>query len=165
MIKVIKGDITKIKADAVVNPANSHLIMGGGVAGALRRAGGPEVQKEALKKAPVPIGKAVVTTGGKLPSKYVIHAPTMEEPAMRTNTEKVRAACHAALKLAKEMNLKTIVIPPLGTGVGGVNKLDAARVIVDEALKYPNLDIILIDLFDDGVEAFRKALKERGLST
>jgi O-acetyl-ADP-ribose deacetylase (regulator of RNase III) len=95
-ISVMSGDITKLEADAIVNAANSHLIMGGGVAGAILRAGGREIQEEANKKAPVSVGKAIETTAGKLKAKYVIHAPTMERPAMPTSKQDVRLATRSA---------------------------------------------------------------------
>ena len=89
IIEVIKGDITKVHVEAIVNPANSLMIMGGGVAGAIKRVAGDEVEREAMKYAPVPVGSAVATGAGKMKNvKYVIHAPTMERPAETTNTEK-----------------------------------------------------------------------------
>ena len=93
---VQKGDITELKVDAIVNPANSSGYMGGGVAGVIKRIGGFEIEKEAVSKAPIPVGDAVVTTAGKLPCKYVIHAPTMKQPAMRIGVENVRLATRAA---------------------------------------------------------------------
>src|SRR5260370_32717250 len=92
-----QGDITKVKADAVVNPATSLGEMGGGVAGALRRVGGAEIEKEAMAQAPIPVGEAVQTAAGQLPFRYVIHAPTMEKPAEPTTVDKIRKATLAAL--------------------------------------------------------------------
>jgi len=82
-IVVLTGDITKQEVDAIVNPANSMLVMGGGVAGAIKRVGGKEIEDESVKHAPVPVGEAVATGAGRLKAKYVIHAPTMERPAAR----------------------------------------------------------------------------------
>ncbi|GAH84142.1 unnamed protein product, partial [marine sediment metagenome] len=115
------GDLTQINCDAIVNPANSFGYMGGGVAGAIKRVGGAEIEKEVVNKAPIVVGKAVSTSAGRLPCKYVIHAPTMKRPAMRIGVENARLATQAALRLAKEMGLSSIAIPGMGTGVGGVS--------------------------------------------
>ncbi|MEA3458041.1 MAG: macro domain-containing protein, partial [Candidatus Thermoplasmatota archaeon] len=80
-----QGDITQIDCDAIINPANSFGYMGGGVAGAIKRVGGKEIESEAVNKAPIVVGKAIATTAGDLPYEYVIHAPTMKRPAMRTS--------------------------------------------------------------------------------
>jgi len=119
-IVVKEGDITEEEVDAIVNPANSLMIMGGGVAGAIKRKGGEGIEREALSHAPVPVGQAVVTNAGKLKARYVIHVPTMERPAMRTNVDKIRKAARAALLATSKMNLKSIAFPALGAGVGGV---------------------------------------------
>jgi O-acetyl-ADP-ribose deacetylase (regulator of RNase III) len=89
-IEVIKGSILEVDADVIVNPANSLGFMGGGVAGVIKRFGGEEIEKEAVQRAPIPVGSAVLTSAGKLKFKGVIHAPTMEEPAMDSSEEKVR---------------------------------------------------------------------------
>lgn len=95
-ISVITGDITKLKVDAIVNPANSMLLMGGGVAGAIKKVGGKEIEDEALKSAPISVGEAIATNAGKLKAKYVIHAPTMEKPAMQTTVDNVKLAMEGA---------------------------------------------------------------------
>jgi O-acetyl-ADP-ribose deacetylase (regulator of RNase III) len=110
-VSVELGDITRIHADAIVNPANSRLIMGGGVAGAIKRAGGREIEREALQKAPIPVGEAVATTAWQLEAKYVIHAPTMSRPAMSTNLGNVEKATTAALKAARQLGLSSVAIP------------------------------------------------------
>src|SRR3954451_19324642 len=97
-IHLAKSDITLMAVDAVVNPANSLGIMGGGVAAALSRKGGPAIQKEAMSLAPIAVGAAVVTGGGKLFAKQVIHAPTMEQPGMKIGVENVRRATRAGLR-------------------------------------------------------------------
>src|ERR1700759_4398961 len=96
-IHLAKSDITQMAVDAVVNPANSLGIMGGGVAGALSRKGGPTIQREAMSLAPIAVGAAVVTNSGTLWAKNVIHAPTMEEPGEKIGVENVRRATRAAL--------------------------------------------------------------------
>ena len=157
-IIVVKGDLTQTKCDAIVNPANSFGFMGGGVAGVIKRVGGIEIEKEAVSKAPIAVGKAVATTAGILPCKFVIHAPTMKQPAMRIGIENVKLAIHAALKLGAELNLKSIAIPGMGTGVGGVPIDDAAEVMVCIAKEFENKfeEIILIGKNEDLVESFTK---------
>lgn len=135
-ITVIQGDITKVEVDATVNAANSSLIMGGGVAGAILRAGGRTIQEEANRKAPIPIGEAVATNAGRLKAKYVIHAPTMEQPAMPTNRNKVGLATKGALECAHELGIDSIAFPGMGTGVGGLDVKDAAEVMVGEIKRH-----------------------------
>lgn len=165
-VKVIveKGDITQLEVDAIVNAANSRLIMGGGVAGAILRAGGQEIQEEALKHAPVPVGKAVATTAGKLKAKYVIHAPTMERPAMSISKGNVQLATKAALECAEKQEIKSVAFPGMGTGVGELNPKEAAQVMAQEIKKHidegTNLEqIILVGYTDELFQEFQKAVK------
>jgi len=157
-IVIKKGDITQIDCEAIVNPANSFGYMGGGVAGSIKRIGGNEIEREAISKAPIKIGKAIVTTGGSLTCKYVIHAPTMSQPAMKIGVENVKLATKAALELGKKLDLKTIAIPGMGTGVGRVPVEDAARAIIEIAKDYETAfkEIILIDRNDDMISSFEK---------
>ncbi|MEZ4366334.1 MAG: macro domain-containing protein [Kofleriaceae bacterium] len=106
--------------DAVVNPANSMGIKGGGLSGQLRRHGGDVIQQAAMSAAPIAVGAALVTTAGQLPAGHVIHAPTMEEPGMRIGAENVRRAARAALIAADINHLKVIAIPGIGTDLGQV---------------------------------------------
>ena len=162
-IEVRRGSLLEVEADAIVNPANSHGYMGGGVAGVIRRFGGEEIEREAISKAPVPVGKAILTTAGKLPFKGVIHAPTMEEPAMRTTEEKVRKATRAALQLADGECFKSVAFPGMGTGVGRLPKEVAAKVMVEEIRNFkPRCleKVILVDLDEEMVEEWKKALEE-----
>ena len=160
VVIVKKGDLTKVTCDAIVNPANSFGYMGGGVAGAIKRFGGIEIEKEAISKAPIDVGKAVATTAGILPCKYIIHAPTMKQPAMKIGVENVRLATQAALKLGIELNLKTIAFPGIGTGVGRVPVEDAAETIVNMVKEFENKfeKIILIDRNDEMVDSFNSYL-------
>ena len=157
---VKKGDITQIDCDAVVNPANSFGYMGGGVAGALKRIGGSEIEKEAVSKAPIEVGTAVATTAGTLPCSYVIHAPTMKRPAMRIGVENVKRATRAALKCAENLQIKSVAIPGMGTGVGGVSYQDAARAIISIAKEFETKieTIMLIDRNDGMVDSFNSFL-------
>ena len=159
-IEVRIGDITKISCEAIVNPANSFGYMGGGVAGVIKRVGGSEIEREAVSKAPIKVGSAINTTAGKLPCKYVVHAPTMKQPAMRIDVENVKMATYAALEHAKKLNIKNIAIPGMGTGVGGVSSLDAAKAIVSIVKQYEEYFevIYLIDRNHDMINAFQKFL-------
>jgi len=127
-IEILKGDITEVECDAIVNPANSMMIMGGGVAAAIKRKGGKIIEEEAVRKAPVPVGEAIATIAGRLRAKYIIHAPTMEKPAMRTTPEKVEKAIKAAFTLAIKLGVKSIAFPGMGTGVGGLSPREFARI-------------------------------------
>jgi O-acetyl-ADP-ribose deacetylase (regulator of RNase III) len=160
VVIVKKGDLTKVTCDAIVNPANSFGYMGGGVAGAIKRFGGIEIEKEAISKAPIDVGKAVATTAGILPCNYVIHAPTMKQPAMKIGVENIKLATQAALKLGIELNLKIIAFPGMGTGVGGVPVEDAAETIVGIVKEFENKfeKIILIDRNDEMVDSFNSYL-------
>mgnify|MGYP000120728172 FL=1 len=165
VIEVIKGDITEVEADAIVNPANSLMIMGGGVAGAIKRKGGDIIEKEALRKAPVPVGKAVATTAGKLKAKYVIHAPTMEKPAQRTSLEAVSKAVLAALSVASSMKIKSIAFPGMGTGVGGLRVYDAVKTMAKCIKDYLNSGadfdkIFLVAYTDRDLHDFIKAVND-----
>jgi len=161
-IKALEGDITDLEIDAIVNPANSFGYMGGGVAGAIKRKGGKEIEEEAVSKAPIPVGKSIATGAGRLRCKYVIHAPTMERPAMRIGIENVEKAVRSAFELAKEMGLRRIAFPGMGTGVGGVDERDCARVMIEVAKDYLDWfdEIIFIDINHDMVEAWRRELVE-----
>ena len=154
------GDLTQVNCDAIINPANSYGYMGGGVAGAIKRVGGAEIEKEAVNRAPIAIGKAVSTPAGSLPCKYVIHAPTMKRPAMRTSLENVRLATQAALRLAKEMGLSSIAIPGMGTGVGGVAHRKAAETIVKIAKEFEDSfeTIFLVDRNKEMADSFNGSL-------
>lgn len=167
IIEVVLADITKIKVDAIVNPANSLMIMGGGVAGAIKRYGGSVIEEEAKKYAPVPVGRAIETSAGRLPAKYVIHAPTMERPAMRTNTDNVKKAVKAALDKARNLNLSSIAFPGMGTGVGGVPFKDAAKVMVSMIINHINEGtslkrILLVTIDKELALEFCNSLKSYG---
>ena len=135
-IEAIVGDITRVDAEAIVNAANSQLWMGGGVAGAIRRAAGEIVEQEAIAQGPIEPGQAVATSAGALPLpiRWVIHAATMG-PDLQTSDDLVRQATAAALVKASEIGATSIALPAMGTGVGGFPMERAAQVMVDEARK------------------------------
>ncbi|MEM2739992.1 MAG: macro domain-containing protein [Candidatus Bathyarchaeia archaeon] len=162
-ISLKMGSIVDEDVDAIVNPANSLMIMGGGVAGAIKRFGGEEVEREALRYAPVPIGEAVATSAGRLRARYVIHAPTMEKPAERTTFEAVRRAVAAALRVASELSLGRIAFPGMGTGVGGLAVYDAVKAMTEtvrEALDsgYRLKEVVFVAYTSSDMEEFRRAL-------
>lgn len=147
-IHLAKSDISEMAVDAVVSPANSLGIMGGGVASVLSRKGGPLIQREAMSLAPIAVGAAVVTNAGTLWAKQVIHAPTMEEPGQKVPVENVRRAMRAALLAAHQRGFQVIAVPGLGTGLGGADPADAARAMINElrAHKQPNpVTVWLVD--------------------
>ena len=136
VIEAVLGDITELSVDAIVNPANSLMIMGGGVAAAIKRKGGEEIEWEARQYAPVEVGDAIATRAGRLPARYVIHAPTMERPAMRIESSNVAKAVYAALRKANELSLTSIAFPGMGTGVGGVPYSEAAKVMIKTIIEF-----------------------------
>src|SRR4051812_38917306 len=161
-IHLAKSDITEMPVDAVVNPANSLGIMGGGVAAALSRKGGPTIQREAMSLAPIAVGAAVVTEAGQLWAKHVIHAPTMEEPGMKIGVENVRRATRAALVAAAHKSYETIAMPGMGTGLGGVDPADAARAMIDELRAHRQAKpttVYLVDLNDNILRHLEEALR------
>jgi O-acetyl-ADP-ribose deacetylase (regulator of RNase III) len=147
-IEIVKGDIAEIEADALVNAANNHLWMGAGVAGALKRKGGKQIEDEAVKKGPIPVGGAVETTAGNLKAQYVIHAAVMGQN-LQTDETKIRNATKNSLKLAKELGLKTIAFPALGTGVGGFPLVKCAEVMLKEALAVKGSLTVVFVLYSD----------------
>lgn len=157
------GSIVDEDVDAIVNPANSLMIMGGGVAGAIKRFGGEEIEREALRYAPVPVGEAVATSAGRLKARYVIHAPTMEKPAERTTIEAVRRAVAAALRVAFNLNVCRIAFPGMGTGVGGLDVYEAVKAMAEtvrEALDsgYKFKEIVFVAYAPSDIDGFRRAL-------
>ena len=117
-IEIIEGDITRVSADALVNAANNYLWMGAGVAGAIKKAGGKEIEEEAVRKGPIPVGAVVETSAGRLPVKFIIHAAVMGQD-LRTSAAIIKQATVNSLRKAEELGLKSIAFPALGTGVGG----------------------------------------------
>ena len=132
-IHIVQGDLTEQDADAIVNAANNDLQLGGGVAGAIRRKGGPAIQEECDRIGPIPLGEAAVTSagGGNLKARYVIHAASMRlgEP---TSEAGLRASTRASLLRAKELGIRTIAFPAVGTGIAGFPMRRCAEVMLEE---------------------------------
>jgi O-acetyl-ADP-ribose deacetylase (regulator of RNase III) len=130
-IEVRQADITKLELDAIANAANTQLAHGGGVAGAIVRAGGRSIQDESDRKAPIGLGDAVETDGGELPARWVIHAATMELSGP-TSAEVIRKATRSTLAKADELGARSLGLVAFGTGVGGFPIEEAARIEVEE---------------------------------
>jgi O-acetyl-ADP-ribose deacetylase (regulator of RNase III) len=161
-ICVVQGSILDMDVQAIVNAANGRGIMGGGVAGVIKRAAGPEVDEEARRQAPIPVGSAVVTSGGRTRYQAIIHAPTMPEPAMRIDPQNVARATRAALALADARGFTSVAIPGMGTGVGGVAHTDAAAMMIKEIWAFvPQVlqSVVLVDVDPAMVQAWRDRLE------
>ena len=161
-VHLAHAELWKLQVDAVVNPANSMGIMGGGIGGTLRRNGGDVIQQAAMAAAPIAVGAALVTTAGQLPSKHVVHAPTMEEPGQKIGAENVRRAARAALIASDRNNFKVIAIPGIGCDLSDVPMDEAVRAIVEEIRAHKKASpetVYLVDTNPDVVAAFEDALR------
>jgi O-acetyl-ADP-ribose deacetylase (regulator of RNase III) len=134
-IEVLDTDITALEVDAIANAANTDLAHGGGVAAAISRAGGPEVQRESDAKAPIGLGEAVETTAGEMPARWVIHAATMHLGGP-TSEDIIRRATASTLQLADRLGARSLALVAFGTGVGRFPMADAARVEVEEVRRH-----------------------------
>jgi O-acetyl-ADP-ribose deacetylase len=134
-VEVLDTDITTLDVDAVANAANTQLMHGGGVAGAISRAGGPAVQAESNQKAPIGLGEAVATSGGDMPCRWVIHAATMELGGP-TSADIIRRATASTLACADELGATSLALVAFGTGVGGFSIDEAARIEVEEVRRH-----------------------------
>lgn len=169
VIELVQGDITDLATDAIVNAANESLQMGGGVAGAIRRRGGPAIQRECDNIGGTSVGNAVITTGGNLKARYVIHAvgPRWGEG---DEDRKLGQAVLNALKLADGRHLRTIAVPAISTGIFGFPKDRAARIILSKTIDYikkgeTQLRRIVFCLFDpQSLSIFEKAFNELAAS-
>jgi O-acetyl-ADP-ribose deacetylase (regulator of RNase III) len=134
-LEVTQGDITEQDTDAIVNAANNHLWMGAGVAGAIKRKGGEQIEREAVSQGPVEVGDVVVTSAGALKARWVIHAAVMGQD-LHTNADYIKRATRRALDMAESKKLSSIGIPALGTGVGGFSIYHCAKVMITEAIDF-----------------------------
>jgi O-acetyl-ADP-ribose deacetylase (regulator of RNase III) len=134
-VEVLDTDITTLEVDAIANAANTRLLHGGGVAGAISRAGGPAIQEESDARAPVGLGEAVETTAGTLPARWVIHAATMELGGP-TSADIIRRATAATLARADELGARSLALVAFGTGVGGFPLDEAAAIEVEEVRRH-----------------------------
>jgi O-acetyl-ADP-ribose deacetylase (regulator of RNase III) len=163
-IEVQQADITKLEVDAIANAANTELRHGGGVAGAISRAGGPEVQSESDERAPIELGEAVETTAGEMPCRWVIHAATMVLGGP-TSAEIIRSATASTLAKADELGAKSMALVAFGTGVGSFPLHEAARIEVEEVRRHldqgSSLERIVFAVRGDEAEAaFQAAMSQ-----
>ena len=163
MIEVLEADITKLEVDAIANAANTRLMHGSGVAGAISRAGGPAVQRESDEKAPIGLGEAVETGGGDMPCRWVIHAATMHLGGP-TSAEIIRHATTSTLCKADELGAKSLALVAFGTGVGGFPVREAARIEVEEVRRHleggSGLERVVFAVHGEAArEAFAEALE------
>ncbi len=164
-IFIKQGDITEMEVDAVVNAANTNLLLGAGVAGAIRRQGGPTIAEECERHGPVKLGGAAMTGGGNLKASYVIHAASMH-PGGSTTGESLRESVRNTLRLAEEKELKSLAFPAIGTGVAGFPMDRCAEIMLGEVLEQTrgatSLQEIHFVLFDaQGFNMFQKKYAER----
>jgi O-acetyl-ADP-ribose deacetylase (regulator of RNase III) len=159
-LEVREGDIAQVEADAIANAANDHLWMGGGVAGALKRAGGEEIEQEAIAQGPIELGTAVATSAGRLPACYVVHGAVMGQD-LRTSAELVRKTTHSCLGVADELGCRSLALPAFGTGVGGFPLDECARIMIGEARSFEPRsleDVLFAVRGQDAEAAFQAAL-------
>jgi O-acetyl-ADP-ribose deacetylase len=134
-LEVFDGDIATLDVDAIANAANDRLWMGAGVAGAIKRAGGEEIEREAVALGPIPLGEAVATGAGRLHARHVIHGAVMGQD-LTTNAGLVARTTRSCLEVADELGARSLALPAFGTGVGGFPLDECARVMVAEALAF-----------------------------
>jgi len=131
-IIIQQGDLTEMDTDAIVNAANNDLILGGGVAGAIRRKGGEEIQRECSEIGTIPLGFAALTTGGNLKARYVIHAASMQLGG-KTTADALRRSTEHSLRIAKDRELRTVAFPAVGTGIAGFPMDECAKIMLRAA--------------------------------
>ena len=150
-VVLIRGDLTEMDVDAIVNAANNDLRLGGGVAGAIRRKGGEEIQRECDAIGSIPLGGAAITSGGALRARYVIHAASMQLGG-DTTAHALRAATAHSLRIAAERELHTIAFPAIGTGIAGFPLADCAQIMLREVVEHckapTTIEKIYFVLFD-----------------
>lgn len=134
-LEVVDGDITALDVDAIANAANNHLWMGAGVAGAIKRAGGEEIEREAVAKGPIEVGDALATSAGRLRAQWVVHGAVMGQD-LRTDAGLVRRTTRRCLEVADELGARSLALPAFGTGVGRFPLTECAEIMVSEAVAF-----------------------------
>ncbi len=164
MVRLVQGDITAVKADAIVNSANTDWKMGSGVAFSIKRKGGLSIEEEAVKYGVRPVGSCVVTKAGSLPAKCVIHAAVAEEGGKATE-ESLRAAVANVFEEGEKMRAEVMAFPALGTGVGSFPVEECARVMlaglkahIDKTPKSHLKEVQVVLLYESAFKAFQGAL-------
>jgi O-acetyl-ADP-ribose deacetylase (regulator of RNase III) len=159
-LSVVDGDITALEVDAIANAANDALWMGAGVAGAIKRAGGEEIECEAVAKGPIEVGEAVATTAGRLPARWVIHGAVMGQD-LRTEAGLVRRTTESCLRVADELGARSLALPAFGTGAGSFLLDECAEIMVSAARAFEStsLERVVFAVFgEEAARAFRAAL-------
>jgi len=163
-IVIQQGDLTEMDTDAIVNAANNDLVLGAGVAGAIRRKGGEEIQRECDAIGSIPVGYAAITTGGKLKARFVIHAASMQLGG-KTSAGSLRNSSAHSLRIANERGLKSIAFPAVGTGIAGFPLKECAEIMIREAAQHlrgeTSIETIYFVLFDEAAEGiFKRVWKQ-----
>jgi O-acetyl-ADP-ribose deacetylase (regulator of RNase III) len=163
-IEIRQGDLTDVDVDAIVNAANNDLQLGGGLAGAIRRKGGPRIQAECDEIGTIPVGGAAITSGGNLKARHVIHAASMQLGGA-TSAQSLRSSTAHALRIAAQMGLKIIALPAIGAGIGGFPMAECAEIMLREAVKHfegpTSIEKITFVLFDaEALSAFERKYHE-----
>jgi len=158
-IEILQGDLTQQDVDAIVNAANNDLELGGGVAGAIARAGGPQIQAECRAIGPIEVGDAAITGGGKLTARFVIHAASMRLGG-RTSAESLRGSTRRSLEIANQRGLRSIAFPAVGTGIAHFPMDECARIMLEEVVAHAKnptgiRDVRFVLLGADAESAFR----------
>jgi O-acetyl-ADP-ribose deacetylase (regulator of RNase III) len=164
-----QGDLTEMAVDAIVNPANNDLQLGGGLAGIIRRRAGESIQRECNEVGSIPVGGAALTSGGKLNARHIIHAASMELGG-HTTSRTLRMSTAHSLRIASERDLRTIAFPAIGTGIGGFPLSECAAIMLCEVVKHlkgaTTLETVYFVLYDaKALATFEhelRAIKERG---
>jgi O-acetyl-ADP-ribose deacetylase (regulator of RNase III) len=163
-IEIRQGDLTEMDVDAIVNAANDDLRLGGGLAGAIRRKGGPRIQAECDEIGAIPVGGAAITSGGNLKARHVIHAASMQLGGA-TSAQSLRSSTAHAVRSAAQKGLKTIALPAIGAGIGGFPMAECAEIMLREAAKHfegpTSIEKITFVLFDaEALSAFERKYQE-----
>jgi O-acetyl-ADP-ribose deacetylase len=159
-LDVVEGDITQLDVDAIANAANDHLWMGAGVAGAIKRAGGDEVEREAMAQGPIAIGSAVATGGGRLRAQHVVHGAVMGQD-LHTTPALIARTTTSCLEVADGLGARSLALPAFGTGVGGVPVADCAQAMVGAIREFEpeSLERVVVAVYGDAaLAAFQRAL-------
>jgi O-acetyl-ADP-ribose deacetylase len=159
-LSVAEGDITALEVDAIANAANNRLWMGAGVAGAIKRAGGEKIEREAVAKGPIEVGDAVATSAGRLRARWVVHGAVMGQD-LRTDAALVERTTRRCLEVADELGARSLALPAFGTGVGGFPLDDCARIMVGVAGAFEPraLERVVFAVFgEEAKRAFEDAL-------
>jgi O-acetyl-ADP-ribose deacetylase (regulator of RNase III) len=153
-LSVVEGDITALDVDAIANAANNHLWMGAGVAGAIKRAGGDEIEREAVSKGPIDVGDAVATGAGRLRARWVIHGAVMGQD-LRTDADLIRRTTLRCLQVGDELGAESVALPAFGTGVGGFPLGECAQLMIGEARAYEPVSLRRVIFAVFGADARR----------